>query len=122
MEDSKSRLCFEAQVDCTNKQSPQHYLKQAQAKLLQLKNEVDYHLKNLLASAEEIGKDVAAGTADASILETLKQMATNFLDSSAGSLPHKEYPFYSYIYCLFVRLYYWHYYSPTLLKHAIFFA
>ena len=83
--DEKSRLCYEAQVDVS---SPNVHLKRAHAKLVQLKDEVDFHMHALLADIDNAEKDVPA---DASILETLKQLANNFLDSSAGALPHKEY-------------------------------
>ncbi len=85
----KKSLCFEAQVD----KSPQHYLKLANAKLMELKGEVDSQLKNLLDEVDHTESTGNIAPADASILETLKQMAKNFIDSSAGSLPHKEYPY-----------------------------
>lgn len=88
--EKKSSLCFEAQVD-SNNQGPHHYLKQAQTKLIQLKNEVDSHMKTLLVDVDNTQKSGDIGTADASILETLKQMASSFLEATAGSLPHKEY-------------------------------
>lgn len=71
--------------------SPNAHYKRAHAKLVQLKEEVDFTMRNLLADMELCIKNHDAGTADASILETLQQLAHSFLESSAGSLPHKEY-------------------------------
>lgn len=87
--DDKNRLCFEAQVDTS---SPNGQFKRAHAKLVQLKDEVDFHMHTLLSDINNAEKDTTAPAADASILETLKELANNFLDCSAGSLPHKEYP------------------------------
>lgn len=81
--------------------SPNANLKRAHAKLVQLKDEVDFHMRALLSDIENASqKDsdaVVPQTADTSLLETLKQLANDFLECSAASLPHKEYP---YISCL----------------------
>jgi hypothetical protein len=84
--DDKSRLCFEAQA--VDGSSPNAQLKRANAKLVQLKDEVDFHMHTLLSDIDNAEKDVPA---DASILKTLKQLANDFLECSAGALPHKEY-------------------------------
>lgn len=87
--DDKSRLCFEAQVDGS---SPNVHLKRANAKLIQLKDEVDFHMRALLVDIHNSHKDVSSPVPeDASILETLNQLANNFLECPAGALPHKEY-------------------------------
>lgn len=97
--DDKSRLCFEAQVDGN---SPNAQFKRAHAKLVQLKEEVDFHMRSLLADMDLSVHNNDVGSADASILETLKQLAHNFLESTAASLPHKEYLYKLFFICFFI--------------------